>query len=437
MAEFTTEEWHKIRALFDAEAEKFGLPERRDESVLLASFNIRKLGGLRDSKGAPSRSREAWRFLGDICSRFDLIGVQELMNDLGGIRFLRDLAGADEFGIAVSDVTGGVPGGRGMMERLGYLFRWTRVRRTEMASDISYDRSAVERNLLENADAFAKTFTDRARELKDIETDYKEALEAWEAGGRQGSKPRKKRSKAFPMPHFLSFVRTPYSASFEIAGLGDAEPYKFLAVAAHLVYGEGTKKQQLRERENEFYALIDWLMWRMANEDAYYPDMVLFGDLNLQFQKVDARRARIREHIKDQDKALKGKSGLVYFPFIDVHPDVAKKAPPGAGVDDLVFRTNARDDQTYDHIAFVGHDERFPNHQHTPFARQTPDGFDYGVFNFADLFAEALHGVGVDNLSKTDRDALFRKFEHDVSDHMPIWVRLPRPYPGQTGPLIE
>jgi hypothetical protein len=448
MAEFTAAEWRKIRALFDSDAARFGLPPRRDESVLLASFNIRKLGGLRDSKNKPSRSREAWRFLGDVCSQFDLIGIQELMNDLGGMRFLRDLAGADEYGIAVSDATGGVPGGQGMMERLAFMFRWKRVRRTEMASDISYDRSAVIGHLLDNAADFSGAFSRRIKETSAIETAHNDALAAWEAGGRQGSKPRKPKTAPFPMPHFLSFVRTPYCASFEIPGLGDAKPYQFLAVTAHLLYGEGSKQEQLRERENEFHALVNWLMWRMTNKDAYYRNMILFGDLNLDFEKADARRPIVEEHIKAQDKKLKGKSGSVYFPFIDPHPEVVRLAARGEDSDELVsstghdapnpvFRTNARVNQTYDHIAFFGHDTRMPNHEHTTSARATPDGFDYGVFNFADLFAEAIHGAPIAALSRSQSKALFAKFEHDVSDHMPIWVRLPRPYPGQTGPLIE
>lgn len=424
MAEFTTSEWRKIRDLFDAEAERFGLPKRRDESVLLASFNIRKLGGLTDSKNKPSRSREAWRFLGDVCRRFDLIGVQELLNDLGGMRFLRDLAGANEYGLAVSDVTGGVPGGRGMTERLGFLFRWDRVRRTEMASDISYDRTAVEGNLLEHAADFAKAFQGRIKTLKDIEDQHKAAVAQWEAGGRQGSRPRRKGAPDFPMPHFLSFVRTPYCASFEIIGLGDAEPYKFLAVGAHLLFGEGSKAEQLRERQNEFEALVEWLMWRMTNKEVYYRDMLLFGDLNLEFEEADERRPEIEAFIKKKDQKLKGKSGSVYFPFIDAHPT------------DGIVRTNARADQTYDHIAFFGHDKRFPNHTHTLRARQTPDGFDYGVFNFADLFSEALHEKPLAELTNGQRKTLFSKFEHDVSDHMPIWVRLPRPFPNQIGPLV-
>jgi endonuclease/exonuclease/phosphatase family metal-dependent hydrolase len=420
VAEFTTEEWQKIRALFDTNAEEFGLPQRRKESVLLASFNIRKLGGLRDSKDAPSRSREAWRFLGEVCARFDLIGLQEVMNDLGGITFLRDLAGADEYGMAVSDATGGVPGGGGMMERLGFLFRWKRVRRTEIASDISYDRSAVEENLKRHLGEFIDKFSAYAEE---------HAIEPADVDVEDNSAP-------LPMPHFLTFVRTPYCASFEILGLGDAPPYKILAVSAHLLYGSGNKDDQLRERDDEFYALINWLMSRVKSNRDEYRDLVLLGDLNLNFEKADARREVIEQFIKSRNKELKGKN-TVYFPFIDPHPKNKERPAPDAPDEKPVFRTNARSDQTYDHIAFFAHDRRLPTHEHTKFAQQNPDGFDYGVFNFADLFAQALHGVPLAGLSPSQKKALFAKFEHDVSDHMPIWVRLPRPYPGQKGPLIE
>lgn len=30
-------------------------------------------------------------------------------------------------------------------------------------------------------------------------------------------------------------------------------------------------------------------------------------------------------------------------------------------------------------------------------------------------------------LSKEEKKALGKKFEHSVSDHLPIWVRIPRP----------
>ncbi len=56
-----------------------------------------------------------------------------------------------------------------------------------------------------------------------------------------------------------------------------------------------------------------------------------------------------------------------------------------------------------------------------------PDAFDYGVFNFTDLFAMALKGRKYLGLSTADRNDLNPHFQHSVSDHMPIWVRIPRP----------
>jgi hypothetical protein len=47
------------------------------------------------------------------------------------------------------------------------------------------------------------------------------------------------------------------------------------------------------------------------------------------------------------------------------------------------------------------------------------------VFRFVDLFAKALHDKRVADLSAAERKALYRKFEHDVTDHLPVWVRLP------------
>ena len=55
------------------------------------------------------------------------------------------------------------------------------------------------------------------------------------------------------------------------------------------------------------------------------------------------------------------------------------------------------------------------------------DGFDYGVFNIAELIAEALHAKPIDQLTKTQRKAIYKKSEFDISDHMPAWIRLKRP----------
>ena len=45
--QFTLAEWKLIRARLEADPVRFGLPQREYGSVLLGSFNIRKLGSSR------------------------------------------------------------------------------------------------------------------------------------------------------------------------------------------------------------------------------------------------------------------------------------------------------------------------------------------------------------------------------------------------------
>ncbi len=105
MANFSRAEWNKINRLEPLES--FGLPERRSKSVVIGTFNIRKLGTVKN------RSPQSWTFLAQICKRFDLLAVQEVMDNLEGLRHLHKALG-DDYGMVVSDVTGGVfnPKGR-------------------------------------------------------------------------------------------------------------------------------------------------------------------------------------------------------------------------------------------------------------------------------------------------------------------------------------
>lgn len=100
---FSKEEWKTINRLLDKDPALYGFPERTYDTALLCSFNIRKLGSSRN------RSKETWEFLARICRQFDLIAVQEILDDLSGITELMDLIG-DEFGLVLSDRTGVFPG---------------------------------------------------------------------------------------------------------------------------------------------------------------------------------------------------------------------------------------------------------------------------------------------------------------------------------------
>jgi len=395
---FTPAEWRKVLSLVRARGEDFGLPERRADSVVLGSFNIRKLGAVKN------KSAGTWEMLSLICERFDLLAIQEVQDDLEGLTRIKKSLGG-EYGMVASDITGSYPGQSPPPERLAFLFRWDVVARTEIASDISFDRGEVIKTLHGERDAFHEAFESHAA-----------ALEAWEKDKAE-RKLAGKKARAKPVAHlpaFVTFIRQPSCVTFRIASDSGAEPYEFLAVNAHLLFGKHKD-----ERYNEFLALIGWLVARGRQaERLYHKDIILFGDLNLDFDNPETDRDRIDTDLRAiNKKQLRGKkSGTLYLPFLDPRPG-----------SDEVLTSNARLNQTYDQIALVARDPRLPTPAVRSTAGQVPGGFDFNLFNFVQLFAQALHGKPYGELSKAARKTLIGKFEHDLSDHMPIWIRLPKP----------
>lgn len=392
MAEqFTQAEWDQITAVLDADPGAFGLPERRDGSVVITSWNIRKFGAVADRDGR-KKSAGAFDMIVRVCAQSDLVAIQEVQRDTESVYLLRDrlAAGGDPWGVVISDVTGMAPGYDGMAERSAYLYREDRVRRGDLASDLSFDRSAVVGNMNEALATVVRAEIDKAGD-----EGFLAKVRAWMAGQTQiaGAKLRR----------FVQFIRTPHLVEFVIEGPGGA--YEFYCVNAHLVSGKSK-----REREDEFLALLEWLMIdskvTVAEEGKTY---VLLADLNLDFQSnVDKRRAAFADYVTSIN-AERGVTSKVNFPFLD------------GG-----FFTNARRDETFDHIAWVSSDTRMPRGRHNPQAGSFgADEYDYGMFDFVKLFVEAGPGQLPDGSPDYDR------FAHDFTDHMPIWVRLPIPHAGQ------
>lgn len=340
---FTADEWRLINTKLDATPERFGFPTRREGSVLLGSFNIRKLGN------PDNRTEDEWAFLARVCAQFDLLGMQEIMSDLAGLRRLRKELEAhvdtrsEGFALVVSDETGAFVGDRGLRERLGFLYRWPVVERGEIASDLTYDRT--------------KTF----KALVDNRTALIEALESCGGDVRE-----------FNPSFFVTFARQPHGVAFRI-GQGKQRPYEIMAVNAHLIFAG-----RVDERRREFTALMDLLKSRLGDDDNI--NLILTGDLNLDFDNPDTDRDRIDEQIKDLNDTLTGNGSHINFPFLDAHKD-----------QDDVFRTNARRSETYDHIGLFAHDTRLPSYDENELMPRTAVGPDYGVFDFMELFADAIY----------------------------------------------
>jgi len=403
MAErFSEDEWSKIIAELESNPALYGMPEGgREASLMFASFNIRKLGNLKT--GSPKKSRKPeFDFMARFCARCDFVAIQEVQDNLDGLNYIKErmeskVAGEDEFAMVVSDITGAVPGESGMSERLAFIYRKRRIRRTDMASDLNIDRSSVLANFFRNS----KVLLEHNKE--------------YEAKVRKAKEDGKKKP-SYHAPAFVTFLRSPHVAAFEIPAANDEKPVTFAAVNAHLIFGKP------HEREAEFDALLSWLINRLkAHSRMTVDNIMLLGDLNLDLDNADFDRAHIESKIKAlNDQVFKGKNkDRIYFPFIDSHPSTG--AP---------IRSNAKQDQTFDQIAFFlgTREKRLPNHKWKSLAaQQGPDGYDFGLFNFVELFSKAVLNRSFDSLSAAEKSQFIDRFEHNVSDHMPIWARLPRP----------
>ncbi len=417
MARFGTDEWATIITELDrhpVDIQPYGMPERRDSSVVLSSFNIRSPGNpdTRTDSHDEGRTQGAWDLLARYVSRCDLVAIQEVRDSLEGLIRLKDsLAESEKYPLVVSDVTGARPGQDTSQERLAFLYRWDRFERTELASDISYDRRAILQTLYDKRADFAKDFSQYDIRMGE----YQLKLREFEAGDR-ASKPSKPN---FTMSNFLAFIRTPHVASFRVKGQGSGKPLPLLAINAHLLYGESAA-----ERAMEFDALIDWLRWRTkAEERLYHENIILFGDLNLEFEKRFRSRDAVAQAIKYMNNDI-GRGYRVNFPFLDVPK---KRQAPPAGDGKGRYMTTARMTQTYDQIGFFGLDGALPEHTANDDAGlKGANGYDYGVFSFADLFSQALHGEA-SFLAMPDPGTFVKRFNWDVSDHHPIWTRLPVP----------
>ena len=418
--EFTEREWKQIRRTLSKDPVGFGLPEHVYGSLVLASFNIRKLGKLRGSRGTDGRNEATMQFLADVCRHFDVIGVQEVMNDMAAIRRLKELLG-DEYGLIVSDVVGAFPGESGNEERLAYLYNRRVVHRGEMVAQVSTSRKKVLKTMAQHHTHFHNVMRKdaTAKKWREFSAKVEKALAA------QKAPPKRLPAFKAEVDEFVQFIRAPFAASFVVRAQPGAERFEFLAVNAHLQFGRKV------DRQNEAVVIFEWILEKVRAGEA--ENVVLLGDLNFDFDNPKLDLQRIQAHYRELGGFTTEAKEQVFIsmPFLVGHPKPGQNHPPNE-----LFRTNIRLNQTFDQIGIFSRDNRLRKYIETNpdathrnpkawAARRT--GPDYGVFNFTELFCQALKGMSYDELPRAERSALLKRFEHKVSDHMPIWFRAPLP----------
>jgi len=214
-----------------------------DRNLIVASWNVRELGRLNGKwttgpEDHPKRNFADIHYIAEILSRFDVVAVQEVQENLQALRAVMLCLGSD-WGFHVTDVSFGDSGDN---ERLAYLYDLRRVRPSGLAGEL----------ILTSEDLGLVPLTK----------------------GKDG--------KAKPAPTPLvdgldrQLVKPPYLMSFTSAG----RPFALATV--HVIWGDDDLAPRAREAE----ALAKMLSRaasgpRGAAADDFRASMITLGDFNL------------------------------------------------------------------------------------------------------------------------------------------------------------
>jgi endonuclease/exonuclease/phosphatase family metal-dependent hydrolase len=182
-------------------------------TLLLATWNIREF----DSNSFGKRTWESIHYIAEIISRFDIVAVQEVREDLTALYRVKQVLGPtwDWF---FSDVT---EGSRGNNERMAYLYDARKVRFSGLAGEIVLP-----------------------------------------TGG----------SKDKPKPP-LQLARTPHLVGFETGW------FRFALCTVHIYWGEEKANESTRVRE--IRELAQLLQRRAESRDSDTRHLILLGDFNI------------------------------------------------------------------------------------------------------------------------------------------------------------
>ncbi len=108
-----------------------------DGNLLIGTWNIRNFGRIYgkwdENTGSPKRNLRAMAYIAEIVKRFDVIAIQEVKLDTSAIRMLLEEFLGSQWGLIVSDVSGG---SKGNSERLAFIYDKRRVQPSGLAGEI-------------------------------------------------------------------------------------------------------------------------------------------------------------------------------------------------------------------------------------------------------------------------------------------------------------
>ena len=190
-----------------------GIPARAGGKVLLATWNIANFG-------QQQRRQKDHRLIAEIASWFDMVAVQEVKDNIGGLIEVQRLL-PPSYRVVFSGLEGND-------ERLAFLYDTAKIRLREEVGAVTVSPS----------------------EFKSIKLP-----------GIAGT--------------FNGFDRNPYLASFE------AGSFVFQVANVHQFFGSDTDKKDIARRALETFAVARWAARREKSKFALTKDIVAVGDFNM------------------------------------------------------------------------------------------------------------------------------------------------------------
>lgn len=195
--------------------------KKPNKNILIATWNIRKLGSLSrkwtaSSKDEPKRDLRAICAICEIMKRFDVIAIQEVTGNLRALRDTMDFLG-NGWAFLMTDITKGKAGNS---ERMAFLFDRSRLQPSGLACE-----------LVVPAEWFSEIRED--------------ALQR-------------------------QFARTPYAVSFR------AGETTFILVTLHIDYGDDASG-----RVPELKAIARWMAEWAEQANSWHHNLLTLGDFNI------------------------------------------------------------------------------------------------------------------------------------------------------------
>lgn len=189
------------------------IPPRQQDRLLLGTWNIANFG-------EQARRDEDHRLIAEILSWFDIVALQEVKENFGGLEDVVRLLGPP-YRYVMSDV-----GGNG--ERAAFVYDGQRLTRLEEAGEVAIPPRDLPRIKLRGV-----------------------------------------------TQKFLGFDRTPYLATFQ------AGTFSFELLNVHLFFGSDSARKDVDRRSLETYAVARWVDQREKSKWSFTRDIICLGDFNM------------------------------------------------------------------------------------------------------------------------------------------------------------